>query len=101
VRSGVSVHRTDRTNAASLQHQSERIIDVQWAPSPSSVFLVAIRVLADEKLNILSASVTTSDDRVAISRFTFEMGDPAPRPSAQRCAQRQGVYDVYGVTSAA
>jgi GTP diphosphokinase / guanosine-3',5'-bis(diphosphate) 3'-diphosphatase len=53
------VHRTDRTNAASLQHQSERIIDVQWAPSPSSVFLVAIRVLADAKLNILSASVTT------------------------------------------
>jgi GTP diphosphokinase / guanosine-3',5'-bis(diphosphate) 3'-diphosphatase len=99
VRSGVSVHRTDRTNAASLQHQSERIIDVQWAPSPSSVFLVAIRVLADEKLNI--PSVTTSDDRVAISRFTFEMGGPAPRPSAQRCAQRQGVYDVYGVTSAA
>jgi guanosine-3',5'-bis(diphosphate) 3'-pyrophosphohydrolase len=99
VRSGVSVHRTDRTNAASLQHQSERIIDVQWAPSPSSVFLVAIRVLADEKLNI--PSVTTSDDRVAISRFTFEMGDPAPRPSAQRCAKRQGVYDVYGVTSAA
>src|SRR6185295_16822263 len=67
---GVSVHRTDCTNATSLQQQSERIIDVQWAPSPSSVFLVAIqvealdrhrllsdvtRVLADEKVNILSA----------------------------------------------
>src|SRR5690606_4216883 len=72
---GVSVHRTDCTNAAELQKQSERIIDVKWAPSPSSVFLVAIqvealdrhrllsdvtRVLADEKVNILSASVTTS-----------------------------------------
>ena len=88
---GVSVHRTDCTNADSLQEQSERIIDVEWAPSPSSVFLVAIqiealdrhrllsdvtKVLADEKVNILSASVTTSGDRVAISRFTFEMGDP-------------------------
>lgn len=88
---GVSVHRTDCTNAADLQRQSERIIDVVWAPSPTSVFLVAIqvealdrhrllsdvtRVLADERVNILSASVTTSNDRVAVSRFTFELGDP-------------------------
>ena len=103
---GVSVHRTDCTNAASLQQQSERIIEVKWAPSPSSVFLVAIqvealdrhrllsdvtRVLADEKVNILSASVTTSNDRVAISRFTFEMGDPKHLGSrAQRGAQRRG-----------
>ena len=103
---GVSVHRTDCTNAASLQEQAERIIDVKWAPSPSSVFLVAIqvealdrhrllsdvtRVLADEKVNILSAQVTTSDDRVAVSRFTFEMGDPKHLgPRAQRGAQRRG-----------
>ena len=100
MRSGVSVHRTDRTNAASLQHQSERIIDVQWAPSPSSVFLAAIRVLADEKLNI--PSVTTSDDRVAISRFTFEMGDPKHLGHLLSVVRNvEGVYDVYRVTSAA
>jgi GTP diphosphokinase / guanosine-3',5'-bis(diphosphate) 3'-diphosphatase len=114
---GVSVHRTDCTNAASLQQQSERIIDVQWAPSPSSVFLVAIqvealdrhrllsdvtRVLADEKVNILSASVTTSDDRVAISRFTFEMGDPKHLGHLLNVVRNvEGVYDVYRVTSAA
>ncbi len=114
---GVSVHRTDCTNAASLQQQSERIIDVQWAPSPSSVFLVAIqvealdrhrllsdvtRVLADEKVNILSASVTTSDDRVAISRFTFEMGDPKHLGHLLSVVRNvEGVYDVYRVTSAA
>jgi GTP diphosphokinase / guanosine-3',5'-bis(diphosphate) 3'-diphosphatase len=114
---GVSVHRTDCTNAASLQAQSERIIDVQWAPSPSSVFLVAIqvealdrhrllsdvtRVLADEKVNILSASVTTSDDRVAISRFTFEMGDPKHLGHLLNVVRNvEGVYDVYRVTSAA
>ena len=34
------------------------------------------RVLSDAHVNILSASVQTSRDRVAISRFTFEMGDP-------------------------
>ena len=114
---GVSVHRTDCTNAASLQDQSERIIDVQWAPSPSSVFLVAIqvealdrhrllsdvtRVLADEKVNILSASVTTSNDRVAISRFTFEMGDPKHLGHVLNVVRNvEGVYDVYRVTSAA
>ena len=69
----VSVHRTDCTNAAALREQPERIIEVTWAPSPESVFLVAIqvealdrhrllsdvtKVLADERVNILSASVT-------------------------------------------
>ena len=114
---GVSVHRTDCTNAASLQQQAERIIDVKWAPSPSSVFLVAIQVealdrhrllsdvtraLADEKVNILSASVTTSNDRVAISRFTFEMGDPKHLGHVLNVVRNvEGVYDVYRVTSAA
>ncbi|MEU9807241.1 RelA/SpoT family protein [Mycobacteroides sp. LB1] len=114
---GVSVHRTDCTNAESLQQQSERIIEVHWAPSASSVFLVAIqvealdrhrllsdvtRVLADERVNILSASVTTSNDRVAISRFTFEMGDPKHLGHVLNVVRNvEGVYDVYRVTSAA
>ena len=34
------------------------------------------RVLSDQHVNILSATVHTSRDRVALSRFTFEMGDP-------------------------
>ena len=113
----VSVHRTDCTNADSLQEQSERIIDVEWAPSPSSVFLVAIqiealdrtrllsdvtKVLADEKVNILSASVATHGDRVAISKFTFEMGDPKHLGHLLNVVRNvEGVYDVYRVTSAA
>ncbi len=114
---GVSVHRTDCTNADSLRQESERIIEVKWAPSPSSLFLVAIqvealdrhrllsdvtKVLADEKVNILSASVTTSRDRVAISRFTFEMGDPKHLGHLLNVVRNvEGVYDVYRVTSAA
>jgi len=114
---GVSVHRTDCTNATDLQLQSERIIEVIWTPSATSVFLVAIqvealdrhrllsdvtRVLADERVNILSASVTTSDDRVAVSRFTFEMGDPKHLGHVLNAVRNvEGVYDVYRVTSAA
>ncbi|MFD6676128.1 RelA/SpoT family protein [Rhodococcus zopfii] len=113
----VSVHRTDCTNAGSLKEQSERIIEVRWAPSPSSVFLVAIQIealdrhrllsdvtkaLADERVNILSASVTTSGDRVAVSRFTFEMGDPKHLGHVLNVVRNvEGVYDVYRVTSAA
>ncbi|OLF13684.1 GTP pyrophosphokinase [Actinophytocola xinjiangensis] len=113
---GVSVHRTDCTNAGELIATPERLVDVEWAPSESSVFLVTIqvealdrhrllsdvtKVLADEKVNILSASVTTSRDRVAVSRFSFEMGDPKHLGHVLKVVRSvEGVYDVYRVTSA-
>jgi guanosine-3',5'-bis(diphosphate) 3'-pyrophosphohydrolase len=113
---GISVHRTDCTNATDLQNRSERLVDVAWSVSPGSVFLVAIqvealdrhrllsdvtKVLADERVNILSASVTTSRDRVAVSRFSFEMGDPKHLGHVLRAVRNvEGVYDVYRVTSA-
>ncbi|MDQ3762646.1 MAG: bifunctional (p)ppGpp synthetase/guanosine-3',5'-bis(diphosphate) 3'-pyrophosphohydrolase [Actinomycetota bacterium] len=112
---GVTVHRTDCTNADSLRAQPERLVDVEWAPSASSVFLVGIqvealdrhrllsdvtKVLADERVNILSASVTTTRDRVAVSRFSFEMGDPKHLGHVLRAVRNiEGVYDVYRVTS--
>ena len=109
---GVSVHRTDCVNMAHLtQTQRERMVPVHWAPSDASVFLVSIqvealdrtrllsdvtRVLSDQHVNILSASVTTSRDRVALSRFTFEMGDPKHLGDVLRAVRGvDGVYDVY------
>jgi GTP diphosphokinase / guanosine-3',5'-bis(diphosphate) 3'-diphosphatase len=113
---GVSVHRVDCTNAGELLGSPDRLVDVEWAPSSSSVFLVAIqvealdrhrllsdvtKVLADEKVNILSASVTTSRDRVAVSRFSFEMGDPTHLGHVLTAVRSvEGVYDVYRVVSA-
>ncbi|MGI8869921.1 MAG: RelA/SpoT family protein [Mycobacteriales bacterium] len=114
----VSVHRKNCTNAASLTAQSERLVDVEWtAPSSESVFLVSIQVealdrhrllsdvtkaLSDESVNILSASVTTTRDRVAVSRFTFELGDPKHLGHLLRTVRGvAGVYDVYRVTSGA
>ncbi|MCL2731166.1 MAG: RelA/SpoT family protein [Actinomycetia bacterium] len=112
---GVSVHRADCVNVESLSQQPERIIDVEWAPTQSSVFLVAIqvealdrsrllsdvtRVLSDQHVNILSAAVQTSRDRVATSRFTFEMGDPKHLGHVLKAVRGvEGVYDVYRVTS--
>ncbi|MGA5131598.1 RelA/SpoT family protein [Streptomyces olivoreticuli] len=113
---GISVHRADCVNVDSLSQQPERIIEVEWAPTQSSVFLVAIqvealdrsrllsdvtRVLSDQHVNILSAAVQTSRDRVATSRFTFEMGDPKHLGHVLKAVRGvEGVYDVYRVTSA-
>ncbi|WP_239396380.1 ACT domain-containing protein, partial [Frankia sp. CiP3] len=58
------------------------------------------RVLTNHHVNILSASVTTTRDQIAISRFAFEMGD-AKHLGHIRDAVRsiEGVYDCYRVTS--
>jgi GTP pyrophosphokinase len=113
---GVSVHRVDCVNVVHLSDtQQERMVEVHWAPTDGSVFLVAIqvealdrtrllsdvtRVLSDLHVNILSATVTTSRDRVAFSRFTFEMGDPKHLGHVLRAVRAiDGVYDVYRMTS--
>jgi GTP pyrophosphokinase len=46
----------------------------------------------------LSANVNTSRDRVAMSRFTFEMGDPKHLGHVLKAVRGiEGVYDVYRV----
>ncbi len=113
--SGVSVHRTDCTNVKSLMADPERLIEVTWAPSTKSIFLVQIqvealdrsgllsdvtRVLSEHHVNILSASVQTTNDRLAISRFVFEMGDIVHLDRVLNAVRRiDAVYDVYRVTS--
>jgi GTP pyrophosphokinase len=111
--SGVSVHREDCVNVPNLREQPEREVEVEWAPTPSSVFLVNIQVealdrsrlladvtraLSDTHVNILSASVATTRDRVATSRFTFEMADPKHLGSVLKAVRTvEGVYDAYRV----
>jgi GTP pyrophosphokinase len=114
--SGVSIHRGDCINANDLRStQNERVVEVRWRAGAASVFLVNIQVealdrpslladvtrtLSDQHVNILSASVTTSKDRTAFSRFTFEMAD-AKHLDAVLAAVRtiEGVYDVYRTTN--
>jgi guanosine-3',5'-bis(diphosphate) 3'-pyrophosphohydrolase len=111
--SGVSVHKTDCHNVASLLTEPERMVDVEWAPTSSSIFLVQIqvealdragllsdvtRVLSESHVNILSASVSTSSDRLALSRFVFEMGDTTHLDAVLNAVRRiDAVYDVYRV----
>ena len=113
--SGVSVHRNDCPNVASLQSEPDRMIEVEWAPTTKSIFMVQIqvealdrggllsdvtRVLSEHHVNILSATVSTSNDRLALSRFVFEMGDIVHLDRVLNAVRRiDAVYDVYRVTS--
>jgi GTP pyrophosphokinase len=111
--SGVSVHRTDCKNVEDLKQQPDRIMDVSWQTTGKSLFLVQIqiealdrsgllsdvtRVLSEHHVNILSASVSTRSDRVALSRFVFEMGDSAVLEHLLNAVRNiDAVYDVYRV----
>ena len=110
---GVSIHRVDCKNVKSLEQQPERIVDVTWSDSTRGIYLVQIqvdaldrsgllsdvtRVLSENHVNILSASVTTRKDRVAVNRFSFEMADPSHLEHIFNQIRRiDAVYDVYRV----
>ncbi len=112
--SGVSVHQASCHNVQELLKEPERMIDVGWAPTSKSLFLVHIqiealdrsgllsdvtRVLTEHHVNILSATVNTSSDRLAISRFVFEMGDTRHLDRVLNAVRRiDTVYDVYRVS---
>ena len=111
--SGLSVHRVDCTNASSLRSQPERLVEVEWAPTAQSLFMVNIqvealdrgalltdvsRVLSDLHVNILQASLTIGRDRVAKSRFTVEMADPKHLGHVLRAVRAvEGVFDAHRV----
>ena len=110
---GVSVHRRSCTNAGDLLRQPERLIEVEWAPTSNTQFLVNIQVdaidrprlllditraLADAHVNIVSASATASGDHTAINRFTFEMGDLRHLTQVLKAVRAvDGVFDAYRV----
>jgi GTP pyrophosphokinase len=113
--SGVSVHRDDCRNVEQLRLEPERLMEVSWAANSKSLFLVQIqiealdrsgllsdvtRVLSEHHVNILSASVSTRSDRVALSRFVFEMGDANTLEHLLNAVRRiEAVYDVYRVNN--
>ena len=88
---GISVHRTDCTNVASLRQMPERIVPVSWAPTADAAFLVAVqvegidragmlndltRVLSEMHMSIVSVSANASKDHVFTMRLTFQTPDP-------------------------
>ncbi len=111
---GVSVHRSDCANAASLASRSrERLIEVEWDRRSSGVFIATIEVVAIDRsrlltdvtkvvsehhLNIVSANTTTDADRISRMRFDIELADPAHLESViNQIRHLDAVYDVYRI----
>ncbi len=112
---GVSVHRTDCPNADQPARAArEGLLEVEWAPTGQSTFLVNIQVealdrarllsditmaLSDAHVNILSANLSTTRDRVAKTRFSFEMAEAKHLDTVLRAVRTvPGVFDAYRVT---
>jgi GTP diphosphokinase / guanosine-3',5'-bis(diphosphate) 3'-diphosphatase len=110
---GVSVHRVDCSNSDNLRSEPERLIPVEWAPNAKSSFLVAIqiealdrnrllsditRALSDQHVNILSAALNTSKDRICRAKFTFETADPTHLDHVLRAVRGvPAVYEAYRI----
>jgi guanosine-3',5'-bis(diphosphate) 3'-pyrophosphohydrolase len=111
---GVSVHRSDCANAASLSAgEVGRMIEVEWDQSSTGNFVAAVelkaldrtrlgvdvwKVISDNHLNILRSDTITGADRVSRMRFEFELADPAHLDSLLSALKRiDSVYDAYRV----
>jgi GTP pyrophosphokinase len=111
---GVSVHRVDCANSASLaQAQKERIVDVYWDEGSQGHFVAMVEVkaldrprllgdvtslLGDHHVNILSSQSQCGADKVSRMRFEFELGDPEHLELLlNRLRSIDSVYDAYRV----
>jgi guanosine-3',5'-bis(diphosphate) 3'-pyrophosphohydrolase len=111
---GVSVHRSDCSNAASLASgEVGRMIEVEWDRDSTGSFVAAVelkaldrtrlgvdvwKVISDNHLNILRSESLTGADRVSRMRFEFELADPAHLDSLLAALKRiDSVYDAYRV----
>ncbi len=110
---GVSVHRTDCTNAVSLgEAQAVRVIDVDWdVDAGRSQFVVQVdvsaydrpgllrdlaSVLSEHQLNIMGSSSQTNPDHISRLKFEIELAD-----STHLTAVIRGLRAVDGVFEAA
>ena len=112
---GVSVHRADCANAASLQAgQVDRLIEVEWDSDLSGgIFVASIEVrsldrpgllgdvsgvLAAHKVNIIACTMKTDRDRMALMKFDCELGDPSHLDAVLGSIRSiDGVYQSYRV----
>lgn len=114
---GVSVHRTDCTNADKLKDEPARLVSVAWAPRGISggafaatlqlealdrqgLLFEITRVLSDQKLSVMSMNSHAADDHIATIRLTFTVSDTKQLGQLLTTLRNtEGVFDVYRVTA--
>jgi GTP pyrophosphokinase len=111
---GVSVHRSDCANGATLAaSQVDRVIEVEWDEAPAGTFVASVEVkaldrsrllrdvsavLADAHVNIISCTTVTGSDRISTMQFDFELGDPSHLEWLLRTIRQiDSIYDAYRV----
>ena len=108
---GVSVHRADCTNIASLSDRAERMVEVGWSADQVGSFSVWLQVealdrprllrdvttaLSDLGADIVASSSAVGRDRVAVFRFEVELSDTAQLERAVADLKAvEGVFDAY------
>jgi len=110
---GVSVHRRDCPNAASLMEHPERIIDVSWENEPTTdmsykveVFIEALDrlnllrdvavVLSEAGANVLSSSTASHKDNMVEMRFLFQVSDVSSMDKIlKKLVTVPGVFDAH------
>lgn len=114
---GVSIHRTDCSNAVALASSNEdRLIEVEWDKDTTGIFAATVeikaldrshlladvtRVLSEHHLSILSSSSQAGADRVCRMRFEFELADPSHLESLLSSIKRlDSIFDAYRVIPA-
>lgn len=113
---GVSVHRADCANVEPLRKQPERFVDVAWSRETHTSFLVQVqvealdragllsditRVLSENHINIISANVSTTPERIAFGKYVFEMAEPAHLANVLAALRKvEGVFEVHRITGA-
>lgn len=107
---GVSVHRSNCPNVASLMQNPERMIDVEWDASGATEFRVEIVIEASDRMgllkdvtiavgdagaNILSAATQVSSQGLARLRFLVAISDASLLDSLLATVSRvPSVYDA-------
>ena len=114
---GVSVHRAECANAASLSfEQGDRLIDVDWSAERSGTYGVTIEVKAFDRtrllrdvanalstgsVNIMSCETRTGADQISVMRFDFELSDASHLDALLRTIRGiESVYNAYRVLPA-
>ncbi|WIM73555.1 RelA/SpoT family protein [Corynebacterium suedekumii] len=114
---GVSVHRTDCTNADKLNDEPARLVSVAWAPRGISggafaatlqlealdrqgLLFEITRVFSDQKPSVMSMNSHAADDHIATIRLTFTVSDTKQLGQLLTTLRNtEGVFDVYRVTA--
>jgi GTP pyrophosphokinase len=113
---GISIHRSDCSNAAELVDASGvRQVEAVWDNAFTGQFVVSVeiraldrdhllvdvvRVISEHYVSIASATTFTGDDQVSVMQFEIEIGDPILLDQLLAAVREiAGVFDAYRILS--